>query len=153
MNFYLSEVAKDDPSSPAHDVLIEKSRESRNIKDLLNNLGSVINNMEANMDFALKRIEVCSLYITTFMSYEETKDGSYNSSLPTSIALITMIFLLATGVATFFSMGIFNADGNGTLAPSPNLLVLFAVVIPLTSVILLGWYVWVKTRSNIGSHQ
>ncbi|MCJ1244566.1 hypothetical protein MMC30_001764 [Trapelia coarctata] len=151
VNSYLSELAKVDASLPAQDILIEKSRENRTILDLLTNLSNVIHNMEDNMDFALKRIEVCSFYITTFMSYKETKDSSYNSSLATSIALITMIFLPATAVATFFSMGIINADGNGTLAPSPSFWVYNAMVIPLTAVILLGWYLWVKIRPNIGN--
>ncbi len=153
VNSNLGGLAESDPSLPAQNILVKESQEHRTILDLLKNLRNQIRNMEDNMDFALKRIEVCSFYITTFMSYKETKDSSYNSSLATSIALITMIFLPATAVATFFSMGIINADGNGTIAPSPNFWVYFAVVVPLTAVILLGWYLWVKVRPNIKSQE
>jgi len=153
VNIDLGTIAKDDQSLVAYERLGTDSQEQKIVFCLLNNLGNVIHNLEDNMDFALKRIEVCSFYITTFMSYNGTKVSSYNSSLATSIAVITMIFLPATAVATFFSMAMINADGNGTVAPSPSFWVYFAVVIPLTSVILLGWYLWVKIRPSFWSQE
>ena len=145
-NKRLSKVVEDKRSLPHQDVLSEHGRSYRTMTTNLDNLGNALGNLQNNMELVLKRIETCSFFLTTLMNYRETKDSSYNSSVASSIALVTMTFLPATAVATFFSMGMMNADGNGTLALSSSFWVYWAVTLPLTATTILGWYAWVKLR-------
>ena len=130
-------------------VLREYSQSYRIMTTKLINLGNILFTLQDYMEFLLKRIENCSFFLTTLMNYKETKDSSYNSSIASSIALTTMTFLPATAVATVFSMGVMNADNNGTLALSPSFWVYWAVTLPLTATTMLGWYAWVKMRPKL----
>ncbi|KAI1264935.1 hypothetical protein F5Y18DRAFT_71372 [Xylariaceae sp. FL1019] len=71
-----------------------------------------------------------------------------DSELMKSIALLTMIFLPATFVATLFSMGFFNYQGpNGDiLRVSPYIWLYFVVTILVTSVAFGIWYLLIKRR-------
>lgn len=142
----LSKAAEDRKSLPHRDVLRENGRLYCTMTANLENLGNSLYNLQEYMEFILKRTEICSSFLTTLMNYKETKDSSYNSSVGSSIALVTMTFLPATAVATFFSMGVVNANGNGTLALSPSFWVYWAVTLPLTATTILGWYAWMKLR-------
>ena len=127
----------------------ENSRSYRIMTTKMNNLGNILCSLQDYMEFLLKRIEVCSFFLTALMNYKEAKASSYNSSIASSVALTTMTFLPATAVATVFSMGVMNADNNGTLALSPSFWVYWAVTLPLTATTMLGWYAWVKLRPNL----
>lgn len=60
-----------------------------------------------------------------------------------TIAIITMIFLPATAVATFFSMAMFNWNsGNGGGLASHWLWIYFVVTIPLTGLVMAAWWRW-----------
>ncbi|MCJ1317272.1 hypothetical protein MMC15_002595 [Xylographa vitiligo] len=130
-------------------VLREYSQSYRIMTTKLINLGDILCTLQDYMEFLLKRIENCSFFLTTLMNYKETKDSCYNSSIASSIALTTMTFLPATAVAAVFSMGVMNADNNGTLALSPSFWVYWAVTLPLTATTMLGWYAWVKMRPKL----
>ncbi|KAI8623223.1 hypothetical protein F5Y19DRAFT_481969 [Xylariaceae sp. FL1651] len=75
-----------------------------------------------------------------------------DSELMKSIALLTMIFLPATFVATLFSMGIFDWKGmNGEiLTVSPYIWLYIVVTVAITSLTLGTWYLWVMRRRGIG---
>ena len=74
-----------------------------------------------------------------------------NATMKT-IAIMTMIFLPTTAVATFFSMTMFNwsAEGGSHLE-TKWLWVFFAVAVPLTALTLLGWYLWARRYERLVS--
>ena len=62
-----------------------------------------------------------------------------------SIAVLTMVFLPGTAVASFFSMSLFNWSSDGEKGLSSRWLwVFFVVAVPLTIAVLVLWYVWVR---------
>ncbi|OTB05610.1 hypothetical protein M426DRAFT_10358 [Hypoxylon sp. CI-4A] len=67
--------------------------------------------------------------------------ASTDSQIMKSIALLTMLFLPATFVATLFSTTFFSFDEDGWLF-SKAFWIYWAVVIPLTIVVLLAWWLW-----------
>ncbi|RWA14439.1 hypothetical protein EKO27_g638 [Xylaria grammica] len=71
-----------------------------------------------------------------------------DSELMKSIALLTMVFLPATFVATLFSMGIFEWKGlhGEILSVSPYIWLYIAVTVVITLVTLGTWYLWVARR-------
>ncbi|KAI1321939.1 hypothetical protein F5Y16DRAFT_413561 [Xylariaceae sp. FL0255] len=71
-----------------------------------------------------------------------------DSELMKSIALLTMIFLPATFVATLFSTGIFNWEGNGgeILVVSPWVWLYVVATIVMTTITLGTWYIWATRR-------
>ncbi|KAI1271356.1 hypothetical protein F5Y07DRAFT_392801 [Xylaria sp. FL0933] len=71
-----------------------------------------------------------------------------DSELMKSIALLTMVFLPATFVATLFSMGIFEWKGmhGEILSVSPYIWLYIAVTVVITSVTLGTWYLWAARR-------
>ncbi|MCJ1473014.1 hypothetical protein MMC13_001663 [Lambiella insularis] len=151
LNQSLSHMAESRESS-RHGPAVKTDRRSYRIMTTnLNNLGNTLSSLQDYMDFLSKRIGTCSFFLTTLMNYKEAKDSSYNSSIASSIALTTMTFLPATAVATIFSMGVMNADGNGTLALSASFWVYWAVTLPLTATTMLSWYAWVKIRPRLRS--
>ncbi|KAI1323068.1 hypothetical protein F5Y16DRAFT_20710 [Xylariaceae sp. FL0255] len=80
------------------------------------------------------------------VAHHTRRDGE----LMKSIALLTMIFLPATFVATLFSMGFFNIEGvNGELlSVSPYIWLYFVVTIIITSLTLGTWYLLVMRRQK-----
>lgn len=67
---------------------------------------------------------------------------SDNASMKT-IAILTMLFLPGTAVASFFSMAMFNwsaVDGNQIV--SKWLWVYFVIAVPLTAIVVLLWWLW-----------
>ncbi|KAI3319259.1 hypothetical protein HD806DRAFT_509510 [Xylariaceae sp. AK1471] len=75
-----------------------------------------------------------------------------DSELMKSIALLTMIFIPATFVATLFSMGIFEWKGaNGEiLSVSPYIWLYVVLTVVITSLTLGIWYVWATQRRAVG---
>ncbi|TGJ88275.1 hypothetical protein E0Z10_g452 [Xylaria hypoxylon] len=71
-----------------------------------------------------------------------------DSELMKSIALLTMVFLPATFVATLFSMGIFEWKGmhGEILSVSPYIWLYIVVTVVITSVTLGTWYLWAMRR-------
>ncbi|KAI3340164.1 hypothetical protein F4824DRAFT_436632 [Ustulina deusta] len=71
-----------------------------------------------------------------------------DSELMKSIALLTMVFLPATFVATLFSMGIFEWTGRHgeILTVSPYIWLYVAVTVVITSATLGMWYLWAMRR-------
>lgn len=60
-----------------------------------------------------------------------------DSSAMKSIAVLTMLLLPGTAVASIFSMGsFFSQTGNSRVAVSPDFWLYWAVTLPLTGVIL-----------------
>lgn len=71
-----------------------------------------------------------------------------NATMKT-IAVMTMVFLPSTAVASFFSMQMFNwsADDSGDVV-SRWLWVFFVVALPLTGIVVGLWWVWVKRSES-----
>ncbi|KAK5637227.1 hypothetical protein RRF57_012939 [Xylaria bambusicola] len=91
----------------------------------------------------------------TFTNLEIARNGlkvaqhtRRDSELMKSIALLTMVFLPATFVATLFSMGIFEWKGSygEVLSVSPYIWLYVAVTVAITSVTLGTWYLWAMRR-------
>lgn len=62
-----------------------------------------------------------------------------------TIAVLTMLFLPGTAVASFFSMTMFNwAASDGSQIASVWLWVYFVIAVPLTAGVLIAWYIWAK---------
>lgn len=114
------------------------------------NLDNILQSIKHNVERSLLRIDKFSETLSTVMNYQISKDSSHNSSLATTISLITMIFLPATAVATFFSMSIFNFQNNAAQLVSDHFWIYWAVMAPLTVVILSLCYLW-SIRESLGS--
>ncbi|CAO1604220.1 hypothetical protein XANCAGTX0491_007784 [Xanthoria calcicola] len=70
-----------------------------------------------------------------------------------AIAVVTMIFLPSTFVATFFSMSFFHFDppitsGSGNLSVSHAFWMYWAVSIPLSLLTFLVWRLWEERNRN-----
>jgi hypothetical protein len=61
------------------------------------------------------------------------------------ISLIGAVFLPGAYLASVFSMTFFNFQGQGP-AVNSSFWIYWAIDIPLTVVIVAGWYVWEKRR-------
>ena len=101
-----------------------------------------------------QRNENLSLELTksSFRIAEATLSDSKSMS---TIAILTMILLPGTAVASFFSMDMFNwSAGDGSQIASNWLWIYFAVTIPLTGIILAVWWLWNRRsqqrRARIG---
>ncbi|KAF7507242.1 hypothetical protein GJ744_010800 [Endocarpon pusillum] len=73
-----------------------------------------------------------------------------DSSAMKTIALLTILFLPATFVATFFSMSIFDFSPSGGSRPvmSPYMWVYWTITIALTATVLLVWRIWWKVEDR-----
>lgn len=63
------------------------------------------------------------------------------------IAVLTLVFLPATGVASIFSMPFFNVDFDGSsrdLQAATSFWIFWVVVLPLTALVVAGWFWWYK---------
>ncbi|KAF3919475.1 hypothetical protein ABW20_dc0100116 [Dactylellina cionopaga] len=72
------------------------------------------------------------------------EDSKHDSRAMRTIAVLTTLFLPGTFLATYFSMGMFNwnpGDG-GRPSISPYIWIYWAVAIPLTAVVMIGWKFW-----------
>lgn len=73
------------------------------------------------------------------------EESRRDSASMKTIAVLTLLFLPATSVASIFSMSMFNFNNgpSGQVVSSPQYLWLyFAITIPLTIAILVGWLVF-----------
>jgi hypothetical protein len=70
-----------------------------------------------------------------------------------TIAVLTMVFLPGTAVASFFSMTMFNwnSSGDSNLA-SKWLWVYFVVTVPLTALVLAAWWAWGHRKDRKDRH-
>ncbi|OCL06824.1 hypothetical protein AOQ84DRAFT_410114 [Glonium stellatum] len=70
-----------------------------------------------------------------------------DSSAMKAIAVLTMLFLPGTAVASIFSMGsFFSAADNSRVAVSSQFWLYWAVVLPLTGVVLTVWLSWLRVE-------
>lgn len=75
---------------------------------------------------------------TNHLNIEMARDSRTDSELMRRISFVTIVFLPATFIATFFSMGFFIVDDNGTaLRVSRWIWLYFVCTMPLTA--LMGW--------------
>ncbi|KAF2728631.1 hypothetical protein EJ04DRAFT_556623 [Polyplosphaeria fusca] len=76
-----------------------------------------------------------------------TKDDSFAMR---TIAIMSIIFLPGTFVASFFSMSMFNWQASkAEPVVSSRFWIYWAVTLPLTIAVFLGWYIWLRThRTN-----
>jgi Mg2+ and Co2+ transporter CorA len=78
------------------------------------------------------------------------EDTHRDSASMKTIAALTMVFLPATFVATFFSMGFFHfgVNDNVQLKVAPLWWLYLVVTIPLTVMVLVAWVWWLKLKSG-----
>lgn len=78
-----------------------------------------------------------------------TEAAMQDSASMKTIAILTMVFLPGTAVASFFSMSMFDwsAESGSGLA-SRWVWVFFVVATPLTGLVLLAWYLWGKRKER-----
>lgn len=83
------------------------------------------------------------------------KAAQKDSAAMKTIALLTLIFLPGTFIATVFGMGFFNfSQGDGAQMPewsvSKDIWVYWAITIPVTGVTVLCWLLWQQTCGSRG---
>ena len=68
-----------------------------------------------------------------------------------TIAVLTIVFLPGTFVATIFSMDMFQwqPDDGGKASVSRLFWVYWIITVPLTALVLVGWLIW--TKRSVGS--
>ncbi|KAK7941509.1 uncharacterized protein PG986_013896 [Apiospora aurea] len=106
---------------------------------------------QANLIFSLISSEENK--ISRFIAEENSKvalSSKRDSMAMKTVALITMVFLPGTFVATFLSMPLFdwNADTGGTPSSSPFQWIYWATTMPLTIAFMAGWWVWWKLEDR-----
>ncbi|MCJ1371249.1 hypothetical protein MMC20_002464 [Loxospora ochrophaea] len=81
--------------------------------------------------------------------------SKHDSSAMRSIAVLTMVFLPGTAVATIFSMPFFqvqNGQGQSGLVAN-QFWIYWAVTVPLTFVVLLVWIIWIRWSQYLHAQQ
>ncbi|CAJ2501143.1 Uu.00g039960.m01.CDS01 [Anthostomella pinea] len=75
-----------------------------------------------------------------------------DSKLMKSIAMLTMIFLPGTFVATLFSMGFFSWEGGtgSGMTVSSDIWIYVLATVLVTSMTLGSWYLWALRRKEVG---
>lgn len=88
---------------------------------------------------------------TNLQIAEETKR---DSSATKSLALITAVFLPMTAISTMFSMGTFfayDATRPTEIFVSPHFWIFWAVVGPMTVILVGSWFVWINRTDLMDS--
>ena len=93
----------------------------------MNLVYNLVNQKEAETSIAIAR---------------DTKD---DSSSMKAIAALTMVFLPATAVTSFFGMGFFDG-GGGNFTVAPEWWIFLAVTVPLTIGLVVIWWMWDTLR-------
>ncbi|KAK5728926.1 hypothetical protein LTR15_002067 [Elasticomyces elasticus] len=94
--------------------------------------------------FVQQRNEQLNLSIAQ-SSRQMTEAALRDNATMKTIAILTMVFLPSTAVATFFSMSMFNWSAeSGDRLETKWLWVFFAVAVPLTGLVLAFWYWWAR---------
>ena len=91
----------------------------------------------------------------TRQTYRQTEHARTESVALKMIAVMTMMFLPATLVTGLFGTNLFymsdpssDSEGNAQLLVSPQLWILFAIVIPLTALTYVAWLVGNKIQAK-----
>ncbi|KXL46743.1 hypothetical protein M433DRAFT_153462 [Acidomyces richmondensis BFW] len=115
------------------------------------------------LDSLLKRIESARANISAILqqrdaqlnleiaesSRQMTEAALQDNASMKTIAILTMIFLPGTAVASFFSMSMFDWSSNsGANLASSWLWIFFVIATPLTAFVLLVWYLWGKRNQQ-----
>ena len=79
-------------------------------------------------------------------------DGKRDNIAMKTIAILGIVFLPGTFVATLFSINMFDwggADGGdaSSLAVSPNMWIYWVITVPLTVVTFLIWLLWSRSEN------
>ncbi|KAK6863614.1 hypothetical protein PG995_000142 [Apiospora arundinis] len=104
---------------------------------------------QANLIFSL--ISSDENKISRFIAEENSKvalSSKRDSMAMKTVAVLTMIFLPGTFVATFLSMPFFdwNADTGDRPSSSPFQWIYWVITMPLTIALMVGWRVWWKVE-------
>lgn len=120
-------------------------------------LRAVIASIDADFDKILANIDFCQRVLYNNMQQEDNKisrsialdskklaeASTRDSSSMKAIAVLTMVFLPSTAVATIFSMGPFWTNEPGSVpSVSSEFWLYWAVTLPLTTVVLMVWQTW-----------
>lgn len=99
-------------------------------------------------DTIMQRTQLQSLLIA--QSTQRIAEATMNDSASMkTIAILTMIFLPGTAVASFFSMTMWDWNtSDGTALVNPWLWIYFAVATPLTLGVVGFWYFWMMIRTR-----
>lgn len=77
------------------------------------------------------------------------RDTRNDSSSMKAIAILTMIFLPASAVATFFGMGFFSSDKN-ELQVAHQWWLFVVVTVPITALVMAIWWIWHMSQCQKG---
>ena len=81
----------------------------------------------------------------TEASYRVAEAALSDSKSMKTIAILTMVLLPGTAVASLFSMNLFNWETNdGSKIPSKWLWIYFVIAVPLTVLTLFAWWLWTR---------
>ncbi|KAK8096067.1 hypothetical protein PG999_014089 [Apiospora kogelbergensis] len=106
---------------------------------------------QANLIFSL--ISSNENKISRFIAEENSKvalSSKRDSMAMKTVAVLTMIFLPGTFVATFLSMPLFdwNADTGDRPSSSPFQWIYWVTTMPLTIALMVGWRIWSKMEDR-----
>ncbi|KAF4626992.1 hypothetical protein G7Y89_g11165 [Cudoniella acicularis] len=71
-----------------------------------------------------------------------------DSTAMKTISLLGAIFLPGAYLASVFSMTFFNFQGDGSPSVSKQFWIYWAVTIPITTIIVIGWWLWDRRREK-----
>ncbi|KIW34076.1 uncharacterized protein PV07_00876 [Cladophialophora immunda] len=92
----------------------------------------------------LSRVEIQQQVLYNLMQSRLGDEALRDSSAMKSIAVLTMVFLPATALATIFSIGAFfgSSPADGHIVVSGEFWLFWAIAIPLTLLVLLIYFLW-----------
>ncbi|KAH7348207.1 hypothetical protein BKA66DRAFT_477333 [Pyrenochaeta sp. MPI-SDFR-AT-0127] len=128
--------------------------EQSKLLELAENLGNYCSNLILKAEFDQKRATTYLDVLSTYMAQQVAVwnmtiavASKRDSSAAASIALLTMLFLPATCIATLFAMPIFNWDAaQNESVFKPRFHIYWKVAIPLTACVLILWGIWTGWR-------
>ncbi|KAE8441435.1 hypothetical protein EG329_004961 [Mollisiaceae sp. DMI_Dod_QoI] len=106
--------------------------EAQRLEKAASNLLQVVYSFIAQKD-AKASIEISNL------SAQLALNSKRDSSAMKTISIVGMLFLPGTFIAAIFSMPVFNWEGNGTPIAKPAFGYYWAIMLPLTTVVLVVW--------------
>lgn len=108
-----------------------------------------IDNCRATISSLMQRQNERHNFELTEASHRIAEATLADSKSMKTIAILTMVLLPGTAVASLFSMNMFNwRAGEGEQIASRWIWVYFVIAVPLTGLTLAAWWLWTRNKSS-----
>jgi len=115
----------------------------------LETLPQRIDNCRATISSLMQRQNERLNFELTEASHRIAEATLADSESMKTIAILTMVLLPGTAVASLFSMNMFNwRAGEGEQIASRWIWVYFVIAVPLTGLTLAAWWMWTRNKSS-----